>query len=429
MSELTATWGPAAIASGFGTAQSIPGLIDWGLLGEQFVVSASRSSVVLTGAYNGLFLDITLEGRGFSFDGGPLSDGLVTSITISLSGAAADTSTILTLEADFEVRDFVDIIDAEQSGQDVSAIEDYFTAFDWTYEGLGGIDFLPSDAVSIDGVPIRLEGNDTITLGSSSDVWDGGRGNDRLSGGGGDDFLSGGQGRDQLFGGAGSDFLTGGGGSDRIVGGGGRDALIGGRGNDRLFGGGGSDSLVGNAGNDRLIGGGGGDFLDGGAGRDVLTGNRGADFMVGGAGADRLFGGAGGDVLIGGRGNDLLVGGAGNDELVSDGGNDRLRGGAGDDMFFIDAQNGANVIQDFNTERDTLVFFDALPGEDAFVESFAENGVVLGDASEIIQTFATVTDNGILLDMEQGTTVLLRGLDDLTALENAIDLYSVDILM
>ncbi len=90
-----------------------------------------------------------------------------------------------------------------------------------------------------------LAGNDTITLSSFNDRFEGWADNDQMFGQGGNDTL---------------------------IGGTGNDMLNGGLGNDRLLGGNGHDRLVGSAGSDILEGGTGADILDGGVGRDLLHG-------------------------------------------------------------------------------------------------------------------------------------------------------------
>lgn len=108
-----------------------------------------------------------------------------------------------------------------------------------------------------------------------------------------------------------------------------------------------SDLLYGSDGHQNLNGAGGDDQLFGGAGDDGLFGEAGNDILYGGIGNDALYGGEGDDALSGEEGNDYLSGGLGSDVLT---------GGAGADIFAIVAPNDADVVTDFNTAEDTVLF-------------------------------------------------------------------------
>jgi len=95
----------------------------------------------------------------------------------------------------------------------------------------------------------------------------------------------------------------------------GNDSLLGGAGNDTLYGDGGNDILYGGDDNDLLYGGTGLDTLYGGDGDDTLNGEDDADLLFGGIGNDALNGGAGNDTLSGGANTNTLTGGAGNDRF------------------------------------------------------------------------------------------------------------------
>lgn len=211
-----------------------------------------------------------------------------------------------------------------------------------------------------------------IVGGQGNDTLRGGNGNDDVLGGGGDDSITGDNGNDSLEGGAGNDILSGGNGDDTAKGGSGDDRVFGGDGNDRLegedgndilAGGDGNDDLYGDAGDDSLTGGAGDDELVGGEGRDTLAGGDGRDVLVGMEGDDRLFGGAGNDNLGGGEGDDVLDGGTGNDFLNGGAGRDRLTGGAGNDTFVFDGINdGPDIITDFTSGQDRILFNFLPPG-------------------------------------------------------------------
>jgi len=114
----------------------------------------------------------------------------------------------------------------------------------------------------------------------------------------GNDRITGSNKRDYLFALGGNDTLFGLGDNDTIFGGDGNDTLDVGRENDRLSEGAGNDRLLGGQGNDRLGGGQGDDRLSGGSGNDNLTGNAGDDTLIGGTGIDRLTGGDGSDLFL-----------------------------------------------------------------------------------------------------------------------------------
>lgn len=143
----------------------------------------------------------------------------------------------------------------------------------------------------------------------------------------GDDFIRGAELDDQINAGRGNDRVQGRDGDDSIKGGGGLDLLVGGRGDDLVFGNGGADTLRGNAGNDDLRSGGGQDRLSGGGGNDELNGGGGSDFLNGGGGDDTLFGSRG---------------------------RDTLKGGQGDDTFVFNANDGIDMIKDFQQGSDVI---------------------------------------------------------------------------
>lgn len=262
------------------------------------------------------------------------------------------------------------------------------------------------------------KGHDEIDGGIGNDTIFGDHGHDTLSGGEGDDLLDGGIMRDRLIGGNGSDTILGDRGNDVLYGQDGDDILDGGAHNDRLFGGTGDDDLFGDTGNDQLNGGEGNDTLAGGDGRDKLSGNAGNDEIFGNKGHDKLYGNDGDDKLDGGAHNDQLFGGIGDDELYGDVGHDKLSGGEGNDtldgsagkdrlnggdgddilnggahrdIFIFDADDGSDVIEDFeavdiidlttaNTSYAELTFTNDIVGT---VISFGETTILIEGVSTI----------------------------------------------
>lgn len=74
----------------------------------------------------------------------------------------------------------------------------------------------------------------------------------------------------------------------------------------------------------------------------------GADTFNGTPGNDIVYGWAGNDELYGGPGDDQLFGDEGDDHLYPGSGNNLLAGGAGQDTYVLDANSGANTIENFD---------------------------------------------------------------------------------
>lgn len=123
------------------------------------------------------------------------------------------------------------------------------------------------------------------------------------------------------------------------------------------------DVILGLGGNDIILCGDGDDIARGGTGADRINGQRdddrlfgdaGDDLLQGAAGEDRLFGQAGNDRHFGGAGNDLIAGGPGADLVAGGTGDDLLYGGAGPDRFDFAANEGRDIIGDFEDGVDLL---------------------------------------------------------------------------
>ncbi|MEO0937346.1 MAG: calcium-binding protein [Pseudomonadota bacterium] len=198
---------------------------------------------------------------------------------------------------------------------------------------------------------------------------------------------------DSLTGGAGNDTLSGLGMSDTLSGGAGDDLLSGGPDNDTLDGGAGLDTLVGGSGGDLLEGAEGADELDGGAGGDLLDGGDGTDSLNGGTGADTLFGGAGDDSLTGG---------------VSDEAVDTLDGGAGADLFALgdgDIATGGDGADVFGLSGDAQVRVRVTDFDPAF-----DSVLVTGTDPELNVTGQTLSEDGVDVQLSNGTVIVLEGL-------------------
>lgn len=261
-------------------------------------------------------------------------------------------------------------------------------------------------------------GNDTIWAGAgdtSGDEFSGGTGDDIIGGGSGDDLAYGGNGSDILYGGDGDDTLSGAGWSNgqAVNADTGSNEIWSGDGNDQLHGGSLADALGGGEGDDTIIGYGGGDVIYAGStGDDELSGEGGDDLIFGGTENDTVSGGAGSDELYGGSGNDNISGGSDADTIYGGGGDDTLRGGAGDDIIrpgdgndlilFVEG-SGDDVVEGFVVADDRLDLSET-------VTDFTSNSAV--------QAAATDTNDGVVIDLGGGNSVLLSGftVDDIAGI-------------
>lgn len=246
-----------------------------------------------------------------------------------------------------------------------------------SFYGLGG------QSNSTTGVVFSLEGDAQQNTGHGTIAWSN---IEHLEGTNFDDILFGNDEANMIIGGGGDDHVDGGAGNDTLLGDGqafidtedmlinysvwgevssGNDTIYGGRGHDTIFGGQGEDQIYGNEGNDNIEGGDGndeiygGDKADtiyGGADDDLIVGNSGSDQLMGDDGNDTIKGNSGGDVLLGNAGDDVMQGHKGDDYLQGGTGNDTMSGNLGNDTFFFEAEDGADVILDFEVGADTIEF-------------------------------------------------------------------------
>lgn len=173
---------------------------------------------------------------------------------------------------------------------------------------------------------------------------------------------------------------------DRIIGNDADNLLDGGKGNDKLFGHDGDDTLIGRGGKDQLFGDDGHDILKAGVKNDQLKGGHGNDTLLGGSGNDWLSGNQGGDVLDGGKGNDTLIGNGGNDVFVFQSGND--------------------LINDFEDDSDTI----------RIAASLLPDGS--GSIANILDQYAESTAGGVLLDFQNGHSLFVARVADMSTLED-----------
>ena len=144
----------------------------------------------------------------------------------------------------------------------------------------------------------------------------------------------------------------------------------------------------------------GGDLLTGGLADEVIFAHQGNDTVYGNSGDDRLFGQVGDDILIGGSGADTLAGG---------GGNDFLFGGSGADRFQFLAI-GDDRVKNYQQGVDEL-----------WISQTATGGKMTG--AEVISSFASVVNAGVLIDFGQGDTILLSGLTTTAGLADDLTIF------
>lgn len=267
---------------------------------------------------------------------------------------------------------------------------------------------------------VGADGHDLITGNDAANVLKGNDGNDSMYGGARNDTLWAGKsdtGNDLLVGGSGNDTLGGGAGNDFLVGGDeqadGSDKLYGGDGDDTLIGGGWQDTILKNkmfetgeeiltsteadviwagSGNDLILAAGGNDTIGAGTGNDQIEAGGGDDRIFAYSGDDTVSGEAGNDLIFSGSGADSINGGDGNDTLWGGSGDDTLTGGDGSDTFGFTAGSGTDTITDFNIKQDALLLSETF------------------NTSADIAANSTDTDPGVLIDLGEGTSLLLTGL-------------------
>ncbi|WP_424969482.1 calcium-binding protein [Dinoroseobacter sp. S76] len=170
------------------------------------------------------------------------------------------------------------------------------------------------------------------------------------------------------------------------------------------------DGIYGLRGRDELLGGK-DDFVFGGNGGDTIIAQGSRVEAYGGAGRDRIRvdeeiesaslradGGEGNDIMIGGKQSDTFFGNLGNDIMIGKGGTDvfYFTGDLGDDRVF--------------------------GGEEIYNDAHFIDAALVGDSvpslAELEQNYATVGNNSIRLDFDNGSSVTFYGVTDLERLYN-----------
>jgi Ca2+-binding RTX toxin-like protein len=249
-----------------------------------------------------------------------------------------------------------------------------------------------------------LDGNDVITGSAFDDTLNGGKGNDTLIGGAGHDTLSGDFGVDILQGGAGDDDyhvnLAQSGTSAKL-----EDTVTEAAGAAN----GTEDSIYLHNENSVVL-----------TKALVLTVNANVenfDFHDTGTLLLNVTGNALDNEIIGNDGKNVIIGGNGNDWLNGGGGDDTLTGGAGNDTFEIDdvtADQGDDVITDFNEAQDKLAFHDV-------VDSNGSGSII----DEIDDLITGIDDAGagkdVVIHFDSGGSLTLKGLGIAAGTHGTID--------
>lgn len=268
-------------------------------------------------------------------------------------------------------RDGNDILDGGEGNDKVygGAGDDLIFAGDGDdfYDGGDGVDTIDLTRVDQDYTLDLSTGNLTRTNGSIEKVLN----FENISAGDGAQTLAGTSTANNIDGGAGSDVINGGAGSDTLTGGTGDDVFVfsSGDGQDVI-----ADFLpprdsiqvngevldpnalpsgvtAADQGSDVLISYGSGDTI-------LLVNTSLAEWVsvLNNSGDDTFTGTSANETFYAGAGNDTINAGAGNDDLHGGSGDDDLRGSSGNDRYFINHDDGADIILDQSGTNDRIVF-------------------------------------------------------------------------
>lgn len=398
------------------TIEDTDGGTDWlnmvALTGAVEVTLATGGAIIVDGTQwatigSGLIENIATGDGNDTVTGGGEDNHIVTGRGNDSIDAGDGNDTVDAADDD----DFVDGGDGNDSidgGGGTDTIDggdgDDYIFGDWGADSLEGGD--GDDTLLGDSAFDTLEGgdgNDSMVGGTGADLLDGDDDNDTILGNTGVDTIYGGGGDDSISSGNGADFVDAGSGDDWVIGRTGEDSINGGSGDDSLYGSAGIDTILGGLGDDYISGGSAWDLLYGNSGNDTIEGNFGSDYVSGGEGEDSILGGTGDDTLNGGGDNDTILGNQGRDIINGGAGDDLLRGGTLADEFHFDAGGGEDTIEDFENFQDSLHI-------DASITGGLTNG------QDIVDTYANVLGGNTVFVFDDGTTIILQGETDLTAL-------------
>jgi Ca2+-binding RTX toxin-like protein len=132
-------------------------------------------------------------------------------------------------------------------------------------------------------------------------------------------------------------------------------------------------------------------------------------YTFGGSGIDYQEGTTGDDLLMGGDGGDIQLGGKGDDTIVGEGGDDNQTGGTGVDWFYINTNDGHDIISDFRPEQGDRIFLYWATLNDMVV---AENGLTASPQGDVVAHYGE-------------TTVTLMGVPYANYADDGIGLFAV----
>jgi Ca2+-binding RTX toxin-like protein len=363
--------------------------------GRDTLYGGAGDDVLNAGADN----DLVVGGDGLDTYVASLNLGRMFIIDADISGVTLHSSI---------GRDVITEVEYFQFDDETVTLNDLITTTSRpTINGSNSIDRITDENGA--GEIFSFDGDDAVRAGSGDDYVDAGAGADRVWGGTGRDQIYGGDGDDRLQGEAGNDMIHGGEGDDLLRGQANNDLMFGGQDDDVMYGGDGHDLMYGNSGTDFLSGGVRRDQLWGGSGDDDLRGGDDDDILYGGSGADVMRGGEHNDILYGGSEGDSILGGAGLDTIEGGSGNDILSGGGDRDTFVFNQNHGTDHITDYNMDRDNIIL-------DAELVGAALSG------QDVIDLFAEETTAGVTFSFEDGSVIVLDGVETLDGLAASISI-------
>ena len=123
-------------------------------------------------------------------------------------------------------------------------------------------------------------------------------------------------------------------------------------------------------------------------------------FLVGNSLDNEIRGNIGADSLNGIEGNDTIFGGAGDDRITGGLGNDKLFGDSGSDTFIFELEFGHDIISDFNTLEDIILY----------------DGSTIDILTDVNKS---VSDEGYeILSFDNGSSITFKALDRSVYYEN-----------
>ncbi len=120
-------------------------------------------------------------------------------------------------------------------------------------------------------------------------------------------------------------------------------------------------------------------------GNDIAMDDAAGRIYFGNAGNDVINGGDGEDTMLGGQDNDMLTGESGNDVLSGDRGFDTLTGGGGADQFLLaaSAQQGSDIITDFQDGVDKIRLPDGVSFANLQVQASGTSTLILQNGEQL----------------------------------------------